>query len=60
MRASQLNTDVCVAYFSGSVIIDTDVNNTLDVTIIGSGVVNYFGNPVITSDISGSGKIVRQ
>ena len=59
-RAGQLNTDVCIAYISGSGIIDTDVNNTLDVTIIGSGIVNYFGNPVITSYISGSGKIVKQ
>ncbi len=59
-RAGQLNTDVCIAYISGSGIIDTDVNNSLDVTIIGSGIVNYFGNPVITSNISGSGKIVKQ
>jgi hypothetical protein len=59
-RASDLNTDVCTAYISGSGIIDTDVNNSLDVTIIGSGIVNYFGNPVITSYISGSGKIVKQ
>ena len=59
-RASELNTNVCTAYISGSGIIDTDVNNSLDVTIIGSGIVNYFGNPVITSHISGSGKIVKQ
>ncbi len=60
LRAGELNTDVCTAYISGSGIIDTDVNNSLDVTIIGSGIVNYFGNPVITSYISGSGKIVKQ
>jgi hypothetical protein len=59
-RAGEFNTDVCIAYISGSGIIDTDVNNSLDVTIIGSGIVNYFGNPVITSHISGSGKIVKQ
>lgn len=59
-RAGELNTDVCTAYISGSGIIDTDVNNSLDVTIIGSGIVNYFGNPVLTSYISGSGKIVKQ
>jgi hypothetical protein len=60
LRAGELNTDVCKANISGSGIIDTDVNNSLDVTIIGSGIVNYFGNPVITSYISGSGKIVKQ
>jgi hypothetical protein len=59
-RAGEFNTDVCIAYISGSGIIDTDVNNSLDVTITGSGIVNYFGNPVITSHISGSGKIVKQ
>ena len=58
--AGEFNTDVCIAYISGSGIIDTDVNNSLDVTIIGSGIVNYFGNPVITSYISGSGKIVKR
>ncbi len=59
-RAGELNTDVCKATISGSGIIDTNVNNSLDVTIIGSGTVNYVGNPVITSYISGSGKIVKQ
>jgi hypothetical protein len=59
-RAGEFNTDVCIAYISGSGIIDADVSNSLDVTIIGSGIVNYFGNPVITSHISGSGKIVKQ
>lgn len=60
IRAAQLNTDVCTAFISGSGVIDTDVNNTLDVTITGSGTVNYYGNPVVTSHISGSGKIVKQ
>lgn len=59
-RAGELHSDVCKAYISGSGIIDTDVSNSLDVTITGSGIVNYFGNPVITSHISGSGKIVKQ
>jgi hypothetical protein len=58
-RADELNSNVCQAYISGSGIIDTDVNYSLDVTIIGSGIVNYFGNPAITSYISGSGKIVK-
>jgi hypothetical protein len=60
LRAGELNTDVCEAYISGSGVIDTDVNNSLDVTILGSGIVHYYGNPVITSNISGSGKIVKQ
>jgi hypothetical protein len=59
-NGSQLTTDVCTTYIAGSGIIDTRVSKTLDVTIMGSGIVNYFGNPVITSYISGSGKIVKQ
>ena len=57
IKARELNTDVCVAYISGSGITDTWVNNALDVTIIGSGIVYYTGNPVVESYISGSGEV---
>lgn len=60
MRAGHLDTESCITYIIGSGTIDTRVSKTLDVTIMGSGIVNYFGNPVITSYISGSGKIVKQ
>jgi len=60
IRASQFTTDVCIAYISGSGHIDTRVLNSLDVTIIGSGMVYYSGNPAVESYISGSGRIVHQ
>jgi len=60
IEAGQLNTDACVAYISGSGTIDTDVNDALDVTIIGSGILYYSGNPAVESYISGSGKVVKQ
>jgi len=60
IKAGQLNTDACVAYISGSGTLDTDVNHALDVTIIGSGIVYYSGNPVVESYISGSGKVIKQ
>jgi hypothetical protein len=60
IKADQMNTDVCIAYISGSGIIDANVNNTLDVTIIGSGIVYYQGNPVVKTFISGSGRVVKQ
>lgn len=60
IRASQFTTDVCVAYISGSGNIDTHVLNSLDATIIGSGMVYYSGNPAVESYISGSGRIVHQ
>jgi hypothetical protein len=60
INANQVNTDVCIAYISGSGIIETFVNDALDATIIGSGTVYYEGNPAVESYISGSGKVVRQ
>ncbi|HLO60795.1 MAG TPA: head GIN domain-containing protein [Bacteroidales bacterium] len=57
IKASELNTDVCVVYISGSGVADTWVNTALDVTIIGSGTVYYTGNPVVDKYISGSGQV---
>jgi len=59
IKADQVNTDACVVYISGSGIADTWVNNALDVTIIGSGIVYYEGNPTVESYISGSGKVIK-
>jgi len=33
------------------------VEDTLDATISGSGLVSYYGDPVVTSSLSGSGTI---
>jgi len=60
INADQINTDVCLAYISGSGSISTWVNNVLNVTIIGSGTVYYTGNPTIESYISGSGQVIHQ
>jgi hypothetical protein len=60
LRAKELNSLVCEAYISGSGNIETFVTQTLNVTITGSGTVYYGGNPVVTSDISGSGNVIRQ
>jgi hypothetical protein len=60
ISSGELNTDACVAYIAGSGNVDVDVNLALDVTITGSGIVYYGGDPEITSHISGSGKIVRK
>jgi hypothetical protein len=59
IQSGQLITGVCTAYISGSGTVDTYVNQALDVTINGSGIVYYDGNPTITSQISGSGKIIK-
>jgi hypothetical protein len=57
IRAGQLATDICLVYISGSGSVHTRVNDVLDVTIIGSGIVYYSGDPEIESNISGSGEI---
>ncbi len=60
INASFLNSDVAVVYISGSGVVDVDVNNALDVTIIGSGKVYYTGNPNVTEYISGSGDVIER
>jgi hypothetical protein len=60
IKADRVNSNVCVAYISGSGRIDTRVESVLDITIIGSGMVYYSGNPTVESYISGSGKVVHQ
>jgi hypothetical protein len=39
------------------VTVYVDDNGTLDVTITGAGVVRYRGNPTVTSNITGGGRL---
>ncbi|MBN1158731.1 MAG: DUF2807 domain-containing protein [Bacteroidales bacterium] len=59
LKTDDMITEVCFAYISGSGIIDTHVLNALNVTIIGSGIVYYEGNPEVESFVSGSGRVVK-
>jgi hypothetical protein len=47
----------CDVYIEGSSVCKVTVETILDVEIIGSGVINYKGNPTINSNISGLGKV---
>lgn len=58
--AADLQSNACVAYISGSGIIDALVYNSLDATIIGSGTIYYAGEPAVTKYISGSGRVVKR
>jgi len=60
IEGSDMISDTCTAYLSGSGTIETYVNDFLDVTIIGSGIIYYSGNPVVQSYISGSGQVIKQ
>jgi Putative auto-transporter adhesin, head GIN domain len=60
IEAGEVSAEVCVIYISGSGTVDADVNEALDVTIIGSGKVYYTGTPAIESYISGSGEIIER
>lgn len=60
IKAGELSTTVCTVHISGSGAVDTRVSTSLDVSIIGSGIVYYSGDPVIERYISGSGKIIER
>lgn len=49
----------CNATISGSGDMYVNTTRNLDVRISGSGNLFYIGNPIITSTVSGSGKIIR-
>lgn len=52
-------TRQCDTRTSGSGTTKVNVSDELNVNISGSGDVYYLGNPVIHSDISGSGKVIH-
>jgi len=60
IKSSELESEECTVRISGSGIADVHVNNTLDVTIIGSGTVYYTGDPTIETYISGSGQVIER
>lgn len=52
--------DTCFADISGSGSMFVNVVKFLDVHITGSGKVHYYGNPVVNTDITGSGMVVHE
>jgi hypothetical protein len=60
IKASQVISDQCVVYISGSGIVETHVIETLDITIIGSGIVYFSGDPIVDTYISGSGQVIER
>jgi hypothetical protein len=56
--AEPLYSQKARATVSGSAKIEMRASQTLDVAISGSGEVHYWGNPVVASHISGSGKTI--
>jgi hypothetical protein len=60
IKAGQVISDQCVVYISGSGTVDTHVIQTLDITIIGSGIVYFSGDPIVHTYISGSGQVIER
>lgn len=60
IKASQCDTENCTIRISGSGVAEARVYNALDVTIIGSGIVYYTGDPSLVTYISGSGRVVER
>jgi hypothetical protein len=59
IAARNLVTEYCTADISGSGNIDISVLKALEAIISGSGIISYHGNPVVTSQITGSGKLIK-
>jgi len=60
LYAYSLQQDTSYVEISGSGSMKLWVTDYLDVRISGSGEVYYQGNPVVTSHITGSGKVIHQ
>ncbi len=59
LKAGDLKSDNCEVNISGAGVAEVDVTTALDISVSGSGVVRYKGEPKITQNISGSGKVVK-
>ena len=59
VRAFDLSTEMTDIIVSGSGNAQVTVLNNLDVNILGSGVVYHKGNATVTSNISGSGRLIK-
>lgn len=55
-----LKSNYADVVLSGDGSAEVNVKNTLDVTLFGSGNVSYKGSPKVTTDISGSGGVVKK
>ena len=58
VRAFELESNRCDVLISGVGDAEVFVNDELNVTITGSGTVFYKGNPIVTSNITGTGSVV--
>jgi hypothetical protein len=59
IRTFNLNSDFCDVNNKGSGSVEVYVDNDLDVFISGSGDVFYKGQPSVSSQINGSGKLIN-
>ena len=60
LKAYNLETDVCNIHISGSGDSRVFVNDKLKVKILGSGNVKYRGEPVVSTNIMGSGEVIKK
>lgn len=54
-----LKADKVKVVIEGNADVKVYANNTLDINIAGAGTVHYAGNPEITQEVHGSGKILK-
>jgi hypothetical protein len=58
--ADNLQATTASINVSGSGNVDVNVTDSLDVRVSGSGTIRYSGNPTVSQNISGSGRVVAQ
>jgi hypothetical protein len=59
-RASRLVADDATVRVSGAGKVVVNARKTLDATISGAGVIEYYGDPEVRQRVSGAGRIVRR
>ncbi len=59
VNAYDLEVDTCCIVLTGTGSCKVDVNDLLDVTITGTGIVYYRGNPSVSSLVLGLGQIIK-
>jgi hypothetical protein len=59
INAYPMDTKECYLAIAGAANVEVSVSDILHVTISGTGTVRYKGDPVVTSNISGTGEVVK-
>lgn len=60
INAYDFQAEECYLAIAGTADVEVSASEILNVTISGAGTVHYKGDPVVTSNISGSGEVIKE